>query len=127
MGAVRKNPTHDAQRAGAAALSRIEGQPKEVDWSLQAIKAQARRELEAEQKQLEALKISESSAECQRPSEINLEAAPLLATQGVYFHCPLLGPEVATHQEIKERIREFLYTQVAEDAGISACLIIHTC
>lgn len=125
--AARKNPTHDAQRAGAAALSRVQGQPKEVDWSLQAIKAQARRELEAEQKHMEELKISESNAQSQKPSEIHLDAAPMLATQGVYFHCQLLGPEVASYQEIKERIREFLYCQVADDAGISACLIIHTC
>lgn len=123
----RRHPTKDAQHAGAAALSRMQGQPKEVDWSLQAIKAQARRELEAEQKEFEALKISEGSNQCQKPSEIRLEAAPMLATQGVYFHCPLIGPEITTYQEIKEVIREFLYAQVAEDAGISACLIIHTC
>ncbi|CAL4169354.1 unnamed protein product, partial [Meganyctiphanes norvegica] len=126
-GEVRRHPTQDTQRAGAAALSRVQKQPKEVDWSLQAIKAQARREIEAEQKQLEELSISESSAQSLKPSEINLVASPMLATQGVYFHCPLLGPEVSTYQEIKENIRAFLHAQVAEDAGISACLIIHTC
>ncbi|ROT83057.1 UBX domain-containing protein 6 [Penaeus vannamei] len=124
----RHVPTQDAQRAGAAALARMETQSKRVDvnWSLQAIKAQARRELEAEQKALEQLNL-ESQAAPPGPKEVSLEAAPMLAVQGVFFHCPLLGPEVATYEEIKRQIREFLFSQIEEDKGIAACLIIQTC
>lgn len=38
-----------------------------------------------------------------------------------------VGPEVAPYDDIKRQIREFLYSQIEEDAAISACLIIHTC
>lgn len=37
------------------------------------------------------------------------------------------GPEVATYEEIKRQIREFLFSQIEEDKGIAACLIIQTC
>ncbi|XP_045584960.1 UBX domain-containing protein 6 [Procambarus clarkii] len=124
----RHVPTNDAQRAGAAALARMEQQTKKTDvnWSLQAIKAQARRELEAEQKALEQMNLSEQD-QPPIPKEVNLDAAPMLAVQGVFFSCPLIGPEVATYDEIKRQIREFLYAQVEDDKGISSCLIIHTC
>ncbi|KAK7060085.1 UBX domain-containing protein 6, partial [Halocaridina rubra] len=125
----RHAPTHDAQAAGAAALARLEQQSKksDVDWSLQAIKAQARRELEAEQKALEHLNLQDSEGMDMRPKEINLDSAPMLAVQGVFFHCPLLGPEIASYNEIKQQIRDFLFSQVEEDKGVSSCLIIHTC
>ncbi|XP_042218542.1 UBX domain-containing protein 6-like [Homarus americanus] len=124
----RHTPTHDAQRAGAAALARMEQQSKKTDvnWSLQAIKAQARRELEAEQKALEQMTLSGQDIP-PGPKEVNLDGAPMLAVQGVFFYCSLLGPEVATYDEIKRQIREFLYAQVEEDKAISSCLIIHTC
>ncbi|XP_042865758.1 UBX domain-containing protein 6-like [Penaeus japonicus] len=96
------------------------------DRSLQAIKAQARRELEAEQKALEQMSL-ENQAAPPEPKEVSLEAAPMLAVQGVYFHSPLLGPEVATYEEIKRQIREFLFSQIEEDKAIAACLIIQTC
>lgn len=122
-------PTQDAQAAGAAALARFDKQtkPTDVNWSLQAIKAQARRELEAEQKAMEQLNLDGSESLEPKQKEVNLDAAPLLAVQGVYFHCPLLGPEVASYSEIRQLIRDFLFSQVEEDKGISSCLIIHTC
>lgn len=57
--------------------------------SMQAIKAQARREMEAEkaaqeQQQRDAQALA-------GPKEVHLEAAPMLAVQGVLFHCPLIG------------------------------------
>lgn len=56
---------------------------------MQAIKAQARREMEAEkaaqeQQQRDAQALA-------GPKEVHLEAAPMLAIQGVLFHCPLIG------------------------------------
>lgn len=125
----RYMPTHDAQVAGAAALARLEQQVKktDVDWTQHAIKAQARREIEAERKALEQFKISESGAEDFRPKEVECDSAAVLAVQGVYFYCPLLGPDIATYNEIKLEIKEFLFNQVEEDKGVSSCLIIHTC
>lgn len=48
------------------------------------------------------------------------------ACSGVYFHCPLIGPEVLPKAEMKQRIKEFLYAQLEEEKGLTACLIIHT-
>ncbi|XP_068223845.1 UBX domain-containing protein 6-like isoform X2 [Palaemon carinicauda] len=125
----RNAPTHDARVAGAAALARFEQQTKktDVDWTQYAIKAQARKELEAERKAMEQLKLTESEAEDFKPREIECDSASVLAVQGVYFYCPLLGPEIATYNEIKQQIKEFLFSQVEEDKGVSSCLIIHTC
>ena len=46
--------------------------------------------------------------------------------QGVFFHCPLIGPEVLPKEEMKAKIRQFLYSQLEEEKGLTACLIIHT-
>ncbi|GFS94152.1 UBX domain-containing protein 6 [Nephila pilipes] len=54
----RHQPSEGAQRAGAAALARIEQkQTTSVNWSVQATKAQARREIELEN----ASKIKQTS------------------------------------------------------------------
>lgn len=54
------------------------------------------------------------------------DSCPTLTVTGVYFKCPLIGPEVLSKKEIKERIREFLYEQLEQERGLTACLIIHT-
>ncbi len=48
------------------------------------------------------------------------------ACRGVFFHCPLVGDEALPKQEMKERIRQFLYAQLGEEKGLTAALIIHT-
>lgn len=126
----RHAPSKDSRMAGAAALARFENTAKktDVDWSLQAIKAQARKEMEAEKKALEQQHLGESEPQpIEGPREVQLEVAPMLAVKGVLFHCPLIGPEVAPYDEIKRQIQDFLYNQMEEDMAISACLIIHTC
>ena len=42
------------------------------------------------------------------------------------FRCDLVGPEVLPKKEMKERIREFLYSQLEEEKGLTACLIIRS-
>ncbi|GFU35333.1 UBX domain-containing protein 6 [Nephila pilipes] len=49
-----------------------------------------------------------------------------LTVSGVYFKCPIIGPEVLPKKEIKQRIKEFLYEQLEQERGLTACLIIHT-
>lgn len=57
---------------------------------MKAIKSQARRELEAERAAIEQMKLNEQHPQV-GPREVHLEGAPMLAVQGVYFHCPLIG------------------------------------
>jgi UBX domain-containing protein 6 len=55
---------------------------------------------------------------------VELEASPVCP--GVFFHCPLIGPEVLPKDEMKLKIKQFLYDQLEEEKGLTACLIIHT-
>lgn len=121
--ARRLDPSASAQKAGEAALSRFSSNKSntEVDWSMQAIKAQARREMEAE-KRLQELSLQEQSQ-----GAAAAPAAELLEMQHVMFSCPLLGSDIGTYDTIKAGIREMLYAQLGEDKGVAACLIIHTC
>uniref|UniRef100_A0A6A7FXP5 UBX domain-containing protein 6-like n=2 Tax=Hirondellea gigas TaxID=1518452 RepID=A0A6A7FXP5_9CRUS len=47
--------------------------------------------------------------------------------QHVMFSCPSLGLDIGKYDTIKTGIRELLYSQLGEDKGVAACLIIHTC
>lgn len=38
----------------------------------------------------------------------------------------LTGPAILTKEEWKKKIKEFLYEQLEEERGLTACLIIHT-
>ena len=44
---------------------------------------------------------------------------------GLIFWLP--GPDVLTKEEWDKKIKEFLYEQLEEERGLTACLIIHTC
>ena len=88
------------------------------------IKEQARRELEREQQvEAEIAKVKEVYGE----KEEEIVEAPTVSG-GVYFRCPLVGEEVFSREEMKKRIREFLFSQLeCGERGLTAVLIIHTC
>lgn len=116
----RHRPSEGAQRAGAAALARFEQKQSDpVNWSLAAVRAQARKELELELQAAENVKRA--------PKEVVCETAPVLAVSGVYFMSPFTGAEILPREEIEAKIKEFLYAQLAEERGLTSCLIIHTC
>lgn len=50
-----------------------------------------------------------------------------LAVQGVFFRCPMINDEILPKSEWRIKIKEFLYAQLAEERGLSACLIIVNC
>lgn len=118
----RSRPSEGAQRAGAAALARLEQQQQSkahANRALAAIRMQARKELELEQQA--------AAADKHGPKQVKLDYAPQLGVTGVYFHCPLLGPEIRPYREVAAKIKEFLYDQLEEERGLTSCLIIHTC
>uniref|UniRef100_A0A1B6LYV2 UBX domain-containing protein n=1 Tax=Graphocephala atropunctata TaxID=36148 RepID=A0A1B6LYV2_9HEMI len=129
----RANPSAEARQAGAAALARLGGEKRDTpafNTSLAAIQAQVKRELEAEKKAAVAREEREKSStppsQAQPPPEPE-DMSPLLAVRGVYFKCPLVGPEILSKEEWKVKIKEFLYEQLADEKGLTACLIIHSC
>ncbi len=71
----------------------------------------------------EAQKLKDTYSE--RPTR-ELEAPAVLGADGVKYKCPLIGDQVLPKEEMRQAIREFLYSQLDEEAGLTACLMIHT-
>jgi len=127
----RQHPSSSAQQAGAAALNRIASQQQTAEMEFKKnrqralIKDQARKELENEKKVDEEInKLKEIYGDNQPKV---MEAPSQLAAQGVFFRCPLIGEQVYPREEMKGKIKEFLYSQLEQERGLSAVLIIHTC
>ena len=88
------------------------------------IQAQVKQELRKEQEeQARAQKLAQVYSE---KSEVQLEGAPMLAVEGVYFRCALLGDEVLPKAETEERITTFLYSQLPDEPIMTSALIIYT-
>ncbi|PNF29425.1 UBX domain-containing protein 6 [Cryptotermes secundus] len=127
--APRSAPSTESRQAAAAALARLDGQKQDhagFNTSLAAIQAQVRRELEAEKKAA-ALAEKEASLADAQPGQQDESSSPYLAVTGVFFRCPMIGPDILTKEEWNMKIKEFLYDQLEEERGLTACLIIHTC
>nr|CAH0113438.1 unnamed protein product [Daphnia galeata] len=110
------------QQAAAAALARLEKKkdPTPQQRSAAIIRAQALKELELEKQDSSNLQKLSLSEKTQHSSNE-------LAVSGVYYKCPLIGPEVLPKKDIEKRIKEFLHQQLEdEEAGLTACLVIHT-
>lgn len=117
----RKDLSNEARAAAAAALARVEKKDsKDFNTSLAAIKAQAKKELEAERKLNEE---AETSSQAVEPKTVNTN----LACQGVFFRCPIVSEEVLEKKEWKVKIKEFLYQQLEDEKALTSSLIIHNC
>lgn len=140
---VESVPSAAKQQAAAAAVARLDQKKKDVtpqQRSAALIRAQAFKELELER---------DGNASLQKLTIKNKEAlVPQLAVSGVFYKCPLIGtysqktvlwnkliwnyqifpgPEVLPKKEIEQLIKEFLYQQLDDaEAGLTACLVIHT-
>lgn len=140
--AVKKEPPRvekrgeqtDAEKAAAAAaLARLGGSTKQsglLKTSHNSIIAQARKQLEQERQEEQARNQQPASPGLERrdPVVTTLEAAPVLAANGVYFKCPLIGEEILSREEWIERIREFLMSSLEDESesGLTACLMIRS-
>lgn len=118
----RDDLTNEAKRAADAAMSRFQGTSSDFDFSLQAIRAQARKELEAERAAKEG-----ASAVTEKMEAVETKPDPSYAVQGVYYRCPLVSDEILPKKEWKAKIKEFLYEQLEQEPGLTSCLIIHNC
>ncbi|GLH10173.1 UBX domain-containing protein 6 [Gryllus bimaculatus] len=123
----RSAPSAEAKQAAAAALARMEGGGRRHDQaafntSLAAIQAQVRMELEAEKKAQSQTPQVETKTEA-----VVIETSTHFAVQGVFFKCPMIGSDILTKDEWHKKIREFLYEQLEEERGLTACLIIQSC
>jgi len=117
----REDLTNEAKRAAIAAMSRFQGTSSDFDFSLQAIRAQAKKELEAERL------AKEAASQEQIVEEPKEEYDPSYAVQGVFYRCPLVSDEILPKKEWKGKIKEFLYEQLEHERGLTSCLIIYNC
>ncbi|KAL1513965.1 hypothetical protein ABEB36_003299 [Hypothenemus hampei] len=120
----RTGPSNVNVQAAEAALARLSIQKRDTTFntSLAAIQAKVRRELEAEKKS--NTPVTEVAL---GPRQTELEASSHLAVKGVYFKCPLISDEVLSKDEWKPKIKEFLFTALEEERGITSCLILYSC
>lgn len=120
----------EASQAAAAAMARLGGQKQDSPTaftSLAAIQAQVRKELEAEKKAAAAAAKEEEEVVSRQKLPTEVEASPHLAVNGVYFRCPFISDEILPKEEWNVKIKEFLYSQLEEERGLTSCLIIHSC
>ncbi|XP_030290037.1 UBX domain-containing protein 6 [Sparus aurata] len=119
----RHAPTEGAQRAGAAALARIEQQPKpKVHTSQDAIRNQVKKELEAE---AAALAEKDKAAAAAEGSKVPVKDPTCLSVSGVYFTCPLTGATL-TKSEREVHIKEAILMRFEEDPVEASVMMIHT-
>ncbi|XP_051551496.1 UBX domain-containing protein 6-like [Myxocyprinus asiaticus] len=120
--APRNAPTEGAQRAGAAALARIEQQHRpKVQTSQDVIRNQVRRELEAE---------AAATAAGQKDADVEGTGVPqkdpsCFSVSGVYFICPLTG-KTLTKSERESHIKEAILMRFSEDAMEASIMMVHT-
>ncbi|KAM9796585.1 UBX domain-containing protein 6 isoform 1-T1 [Syngnathus typhle] len=116
----RDAPSEGSQRAGAAALARIEQhQRPKVHTSQIAIRNQVKRELEAE-----------AAAVAERDRATTAEGTDIAVTEhlsvtGVYFTCPLTGA-ILTKSQRDAHIKEAILMRFEEDDVEASVMMIHT-
>ncbi|CAH2239673.1 jg12449 [Pararge aegeria aegeria] len=124
---TRSGLSEESKVAAEAALARLQ-QTRDnptFNTSLAAIKAQVKKELENE-----TACNSKSVAEPREPSykvETESEVPKNFAASGVYFKCPLISNDILARDEWKKNIKTFLYEQLEDERGLTACLIIQSC
>ncbi|XP_031724402.1 UBX domain-containing protein 6 [Anarrhichthys ocellatus] len=113
-------PSEGSQRAGAAALARIEQHPRpKVHTSQDAIRNQVRRELEA------AALTDKEKADAAERSKVPVIDPACLSVSGVYFTCPLTGATL-TKREREVHIKEAILMRFEEDAVEASVMMVHT-
>ncbi|KAK5930949.1 hypothetical protein CgunFtcFv8_027143 [Champsocephalus gunnari] len=116
----RHGPSEGSQRAGAAALARIEQIPRpKLGTSQDAIRNQVKRELEA------ASLAEKDKAESEERSKVPVMAPACLSVSGVYFTCPLTGATLAKSDR-EVHIKEAILMRFEEDPVEASVMMIHT-
>ncbi|XP_029284904.1 UBX domain-containing protein 6 [Cottoperca gobio] len=116
----RHGPSEGSQRAGAAALARIEQHPRpKVYTSQDAIRNQVRKELEA------ASMAEKEKTDTEERSKVPVIDPACLSVSGVYFTCPLTGATL-TKSEREVHIKEAILMRFEEDAVEASVMMVHT-
>jgi len=123
----RVEPTDEAKQAAAAALARFESKKTTtgpLNISLAAIKSRARKELEAERKNMNQ---NIDTFTCSEEENTSVEVPGPLATSGIFFQCPMIGLEVLPQEEWHIKIEKFIKEQMKDDPILQSILLIQNC
>ncbi|KAJ8708352.1 hypothetical protein PYW07_010477 [Mythimna separata] len=127
----RSGLSEESKVAAEAALARLTQKRENPSFntSLAAIQAQVKKELENERANQAAASASKStpSERQSRESSVEVDLPRNFAANGVYFKCPLISNDILPRDEWKKNIKTFLYEQLEEERGLTACLIIQSC
>ncbi|XP_019936439.1 UBX domain-containing protein 6 [Paralichthys olivaceus] len=116
----RHAASEGAQRAGAAALARIEQHPRpKVHTSQDHIRNQVKRELEA------AALAEKDKAATAEGFTVPVRDPTCLSVSGVYFTCPLTGATL-TKSEREVHIKEAIFMRFEEDAVEASVMMVHS-
>ncbi|XP_072946323.1 UBX domain-containing protein 6 [Epargyreus clarus] len=120
----RSGLSEESKVAAEAALARLQQKRENpaFNTSLAAIQAQVKKELENE-KASNSKAVSEEKEKVESVSDLPKN----FAAAGVFFKCPLISNDVLPRDEWKRNIKTFLYEQLEEERGLTACLIIQSC
>ncbi|CAH0714904.1 unnamed protein product, partial [Brenthis ino] len=122
----RSGLSEESKVAAEAALARLQQKRDNpaFNTSLAAIKAQVKKELENENATNSNSLIETKEKE---KAESEIEVPKNFAASGVYFKCPIISNDVLPRDEWKRNIKTFLYEQLEDERGLTACLMIHSC
>uniref|UniRef100_A0A914WEH1 PUB domain-containing protein n=1 Tax=Plectus sambesii TaxID=2011161 RepID=A0A914WEH1_9BILA len=125
---VTQERIHAADIAAHAAMKRLNLDKSQPNRSQQAIRLQAKREMDQDrQRQAEAGSFAALAGQQREPERKEFEHAPVLAVEGVFFTCELLGDDIVLpKQQMTEVVGEFLEEQMKEDALVASVLMVHS-
>ncbi|KAI5644661.1 PUB domain-containing protein [Phthorimaea operculella] len=120
----RAGLSEESKVAAQAALARLQQKRESpaFNTSYAAIQAQVKRDLENEKAQ-----ASSTAGATQERKEEDIDLPKNFAAAGVFFRCPMISNDILPRDEWKKNIKTFLYEQLAEERGLTACLIIQSC
>ncbi|CAH0598301.1 unnamed protein product [Chrysodeixis includens] len=128
--AKRVGLSEESKVAADAALARLQQKRENPSFntSLAAIQAQVKKELENERANARTSESTSKSTHTeQEPREVEEDVPRNFAASGVYFKCPLISNDILPRDEWKKNIKTFLYEQLEEERGLTACLMIQSC
>ncbi|KAK9497789.1 hypothetical protein O3M35_003712 [Rhynocoris fuscipes] len=117
----RAEPSTEAKQAGLAALARLENRTIQPGFIGMSFSAQYKAMKKAA---LLENRLSDNTSEQSTSDQSSNK--DFLAVQGVYFKCPLIGPDILPKDEWKLKIKNSLYDLLESDKAYTSCLMIHT-
>ncbi|XP_013190978.1 UBX domain-containing protein 6 [Amyelois transitella] len=122
----RSGLSEESKVAAEAALARLQQKRENpaFNTSLAAIQAQVKRELENEKTQPTTLSGTSSEDSMKQEQPV---LSKNYAASGIFFRCPMISNDILPRDEWKANIKAFLYEQLEEERGLTACLIIQSC